>query len=678
MSKRAAADDELEDAQRQLIKCEKRVRLAEENQMLLIVAEGAAEAQSESSFAMGGGGGLTGPTEAELMFIEVTTTYFEKKLDPRVGQLDLISAAMSGDSCVLAVPPSAGKTIAMVCSGLAAGIVAARRRQAQTGSDVEVQKKDTRCVCPIVAPTLELVHQISERINAALGAGTAIHTHPGARRRQNGTVEPQGDDQGPAEDAPTAAIKTLVLTHAPGSVEDLLLQPESRVRFVVCTPERCTSAGFVQCLATLQTRGLLGPMYVDEGHLVEQWGQTFRGSYLRLKGAIATAFQGGIFSSGERQDPQVMVVSGSVNNKQAWRAADLLGLPPSRTSVCLHPLDRKEINVAVLDLNDVVGSRQDVLREGAKRMAGGCLAATLAIVFVATSSDANFVASVLNQFHVLTAVPFYSRLDEEAAGVAAGGREGALALWRSSNGVGVLVATVLAAHGLDEPKVDFTGHLDQRGNARQLSQEFGRACRLQCRTTQPSRGNWLARNPMLMSSAAYLVDFSDGDAASAHREMVGLVESGPRECRRAHLLRLLGSPLKGVCSGCDGCHLELSPYPGAKYELVDATKGAIALLEEVERTEVNGKKTWFVQLLRYGEWRAKCSSHAEANALFLRLYVDGVLNLGTEAPSALHPEARALYVRISLEKGAKIKNSAANVHVWCLASTGSPTRSDAE
>ena len=55
MSKRAAADDELEDAQRQLIKCEKRVRLAEENQMLLIVAEGAAEAQSESSFAMGGG-----------------------------------------------------------------------------------------------------------------------------------------------------------------------------------------------------------------------------------------------------------------------------------------------------------------------------------------------------------------------------------------------------------------------------------------------------------------------------------------------------------------------------------------------------------------------------------------------------------------------------------------------
>ena len=279
----------------------------------------------------------------------------------------------------------------------------------------------------------------------------------------------------------------------------------------------------------------------------------------------------------------------------------------------------------------------------------------------------------------IAAVPFYRRLDEQESGVGTvdgeggcvvgvgggGGRTGALARWRvaeHAGNVGVLVATLLAAHGLNDPEVDFTAHLVQRGDARTVLQEFGRVCRKGDFVSQPCLGNWLASNPLLMASAAYMTDFSNGGEAGAHRGMAALVQVGPGSCRRAELLGQLGSPLQAPCSGCCRCTPVLRPVFCDSYTVVDATAGARALFAEIQTLDDGGGKAWFTRLLVEGAWQRACGSMAEANALFQVLYTSGVLNLAGErpAPSSL---VLALRVTINAERASRLLSSEEGVFV---------------
>ena len=572
---------------------------------------------------------------------------------PRAAQIDLVEAALRRRCCVLVAPPATGKTIAMTAAGLAAASASGEKQTVNV----------------IVMPTVELVVQGSQRVEEILGEGSVLSTSSGLSRKRSRPESAAELESQSVEDTP-ATIKSLSLDYAPGSIEERLLKDGSPVRFVVCTPERFNAPAFVQCLGALQSKGRLGIIFIDEGHLVAQWGLKFRESYLQLKSSIRTAFSGGL--TAKAGEPQVMVLSGSMNLRQAHQSIELLGLDEGQTDIRMHPLDRAAIEPVVLDLNDVDGPRTNVLREGARRMAEGCQAATRSIVFVATADDAKLVAAVLNETAGIVAVPFYRSLDDEGQnegdpGVVLEGRSGALQRWRDAwslpgNPTGVLVSTVLAAHGIDDELVDHTGHLDMRSDSRALAQELGRACR----QNQESKGNVLARHPELLSSAAFFVDFSDGGAASAHRGMVGLVEAGRQgaRCRRAHLLELLGSSLSGPCSGCDVCNPEIAPNPSIEYALVSATKCACSLLQEVQATQSFGRTAWFVELLRRGRWRSECTT-AEANATFLRLYASGVLDLGVSCHAG--GGARALHVTVNKEKAAKILEGQLEVTVWCIA-----------
>jgi hypothetical protein len=113
-------------------------------------------------------------------------------------------------------------------------------------------------------------------------------------------------------------------------------------------------------------------------------------------------------------------------------------------------------------------------------------------------------------------------------------------------------------------------------------------------------GNWLASNPLLMSSAAYMTDFSSG-------------------------------------------------FPHG----VDATAGARALLGEVQDVEASGGKAWLTRLLVEGAW---------LDTLFQELYISGVLNLAGEKPapsSAVLP----LRVGINAERASKLLSAEEGVHV---------------
>ena len=201
-----------------------------------------------------------------------------------------------------------------------------------------------------------------------------------------------------------------------------------------------------------------------------------------------------------------------------------------------------------------------------------------------------------------------------------------------------------------------------RGDSRTIMQELGRSCR----RNQESRGNWLVCHPLLMTSAAWLVDLEDARAAGAYRACAALVRPRGGGCRRACLLALLGCPLVNTCAGCDHCTPEVAALPSARYELVDATSGALALLRELVSTTASGDKAWFVKFLREGTWRASCRTVAEANALFLYLFTEGFLDLAKETVGSVGGQGRALHVTVARERAAAVLSLDVAVRVWCL------------
>lgn len=565
---------------------------------------------------------------------------------PRGSQLQLARAALLGRCCVVVDPPGAGKTLGMLVAGL-----------------IACQKAGKRLVCVLYEPTVDLVEEVCSRINEYTRPGFAVHTNPATPYTE---VEGGAEGGGLAE-AAAAAIEALDFAYTAGGVEEQLLHEGSGIHFVVTTPEKGATPAFVQCLAELQSRGQLGPQFVDEAHLIAQWGSVFREAYLRLGAALRCAFGGSLGGSEGGTPVQAMLLSGSMNELQARESARLLDLDPERTDFHMHCLDRPELEPTVLDLTYIDGTRNDVLREAARLVTEGCIreGAVQAVVSVDTVADVKLVAGVMNHHGngLVKAIPYYRDLDQEAPG----GRAAALVAWaeaRDENCVGVLVCTVLGAHGINAADVDFTASLKQGHDPRTLSQEIGRACR----RGQQSKGNWLVRHPLLIASAGHLVDFKDATAAAAHRKMAQLVAAGRGTCRRAHLLRMLGSIPADKCSGCDGCGTALSPQPLASYNFSQCNDAAIALLCEIGNCTHHGNRANFTAVLKneLSTWRQHCGSVSEANTLFLQLYADGVLDLAVDETN----EHKHLHVLVSPEAGARIRNREESVWVSCLVGDG--------
>ena len=70
--------------------------------------------------------------------------------------------------------------------------------------------------------------------------------------------------------APAEPITSLEYVRKPGSLEELLLRENSKVRFVVTTPEGAAKDSFVDCLRILESRDKLGYLFLDEGHLIAE------------------------------------------------------------------------------------------------------------------------------------------------------------------------------------------------------------------------------------------------------------------------------------------------------------------------------------------------------------------------------------------------------------------------
>jgi hypothetical protein len=167
-------------------------------------------------------------------------------------------------------------------AGLAYGFVQALAGAAlgSTLNEADLTEKSRR-VCVIVEPTLELVSQVSDAITAVLkptlGHGVVLRTQAGqpqAAQSSSSSSSSSGGSNGSSgatsASGPAEPITSLEYVRKPGSLEELLLRENSKVRFVVTTPEGAAKDSFVDCLRILESRDKLGYLFLDEGHLIAE------------------------------------------------------------------------------------------------------------------------------------------------------------------------------------------------------------------------------------------------------------------------------------------------------------------------------------------------------------------------------------------------------------------------
>jgi hypothetical protein len=164
-------------------------------------------------------------------------------------------------------------------AGLAYGFVQALAGAAlgSTLNEADLTEKSRR-VCVIVELTLELVSQVSDAITAVLkptlGHGVVLRTQAGQPQAAQSSSSSSGGSNGSSgatsASGPAEPITSLEYVRKPGSLEELLLRENSKVRFVVTTPEGAAKDSFVDCLRILESRDKLGYLFLDEGHLIAE------------------------------------------------------------------------------------------------------------------------------------------------------------------------------------------------------------------------------------------------------------------------------------------------------------------------------------------------------------------------------------------------------------------------
>ena len=131
-------------------------------------------------------------------------------------------------------------------------------------------------MCVIVELTLELVSQVSDAITAVLkptlGHGVVLRTQAGQPQaaQSSSSGGSNGSSGATCASGPAEPITSLEYVRKPGSLEELLLRENSKVRFVVTTPEGAAKDSFVDCLRILESRDKLGYLFLDEGHLIAE------------------------------------------------------------------------------------------------------------------------------------------------------------------------------------------------------------------------------------------------------------------------------------------------------------------------------------------------------------------------------------------------------------------------
>jgi ATP-dependent DNA helicase RecQ len=312
-----------------------------------------------------------------------------------------------------------------------------------------------------------------------------------------------------------------------------------RLVLLYAAPERVTNPRFMAMLTSLDERGLLSLVAIDEAHCVSQWGHDFREDYLQL-------------AQLHERFPNVPRVALTATADDHTRAdmRERLALAGAREFI--SSFDRPNIRYAIVEKDEAKKQLLRFLRDEHEGDAG--------IVYCQSRKKVEETAAWLTS-EGISALPYHAGLDADV-------RRRHQDRFLREDGL-VMCATIAFGMGIDKPDVRFVAHLDLPKNIEGYYQETGRAGR-----DGEAADAWMAYGLADVVNQRRMIDESPAgeDFKKLQRGKLDalLTLAEAHDCRRVRLLAYFGETSQ-PCGNCDNCL-----NPPATWDATEAARMALS------------------------------------------------------------------------------------------------------
>lgn len=312
------------------------------------------------------------------------------------------------------------------------------------------------------------------------------------------------------------------------------------LRVLLTNPETASGPEVLRRLGALP----IGHMVIDESHCVAEWGETFRPSYLKLRDVVAALPAAVVTAFTATASPPILAkitehVFGSA-------AAHLIVGNPDRTNLRYSVLPTLSKDAALVSLLSPPA-------RGLQRPA---------LIFCATRKRAENTAMLLRERLAEEEIRYYH------AGLSREEKK-RIEDWFFHSPNGILASTTAYGMGVDKANIRSVLHRDVSPSIESYLQESGRAGRdrepaeavllFSPSDTAPrsARGAYppnsgQADTTLRLAAATDAAPKTPPPDYTEQRRLAMLAYAAASDCRREHLLRLLGHELE-FCNGCDVC-----------------------------------------------------------------------------------------------------------------------------
>ena len=312
-----------------------------------------------------------------------------------------------------------------------------------------------------------------------------------------------------------------------------------RLVLLYAAPERVTNPRFMAMLTSLDERGLLSLVAIDEAHCVSQWGHDFREDYLQL-------------AQLHERFPNVPRVALTATADDHTRAdmRERLALAGAREFI--SSFDRPNIRYTIVEKDE---AKKQLLRFLSDEHEGDA-----GIVYCQSRKKVEETAAWLTS-EGISALPYHAGLDADV-------RRRHQDRFLREDGL-VMCATIAFGMGIDKPDVRFVAHLDLPKNIEGYYQETGRAGR----DGAPADA-WMAYGLADVVNQRRMIDESPANDEFKKLQrgkldaLLSLAEA--HDCRRVRLLAYFGEH-SAPCGNCDNCL-----NPPATWDATEAARMALS------------------------------------------------------------------------------------------------------
>ena len=312
-----------------------------------------------------------------------------------------------------------------------------------------------------------------------------------------------------------------------------------RLVLLYAAPERVTNPRFMAMLTSLDERGLLSLVAIDEAHCVSQWGHDFREDYLQL-------------AQLHERFPNVPRVALTATADDHTRADMRERLALANAREFISSFDRPNIRYTIVEKDEARKQLLRFLRDEHEGDAG--------IVYCQSRKKVEETAAWLTS-EGIAALPYHAGLDADV-------RRRHQDRFLREDGL-VMCATIAFGMGIDKPDVRFVAHLDLPKNIEGYYQETGRAGR-----DGEAADAWMAYGLADVVNQRRMIDESPAgeDFKKLQRgkldALLSLAEA--HDCRRVRLLGYFGEQ-SSPCGNCDNCL-----HPPATWDATEAARMALS------------------------------------------------------------------------------------------------------